>query len=277
MHYIKLLSDCGKDDVALVGGKGAALGELIHIGIPVPLGFAVTTDAYRLYAKDGMSVECKAELHQAFLALEIDRVAVRSSATMEDSSTASWAGQLESYLNVDANGLEDAVLNCWQSMKSARVEKYQEENNPANSALAVAVVVQNMVQSDVSGVCFTANPVSNDRAQIVIEACRGLGELLVQGSITPENYIVDKTTSQILSYSPSNQKTMLNYTEGKQQEVVIPEGSIHGRVLSDENISKLTRLAKLIEDHFGKPQDIEWAIEQGSLYIVQSRPITTLS
>jgi len=277
MQYTKLLSNCGKDDVSLVGGKGAALGELIRIGIPVPSGFVITTNAYRIYAKNGIPPQCKLEIQQAFHALQSDMVAVRSSGTMEDSSTASWAGQLESYLNITENHLLPTVLKCWDSFNSTHAQAYQKQSETSHETRSMAMVVQQQICSDISGVCFTANPVSGEKNEIVIEACRGLGELLVQGKITPENYVMRASDGHVVSHTQANQKVMLMITNGQMHELPVSQEKMQVSILSEGERTKIVETAKKIEGHFGKPQDIEWAIEEGNLYIVQSRPITTLS
>lgn len=246
--YIKQFNDISKDDVNLIGGKGASLGEMANVGIPVPPGFVITTE--------GFQKDIEKEILEAFDRLDTDKVAVRSSAVAEDSSQASWAGQLETYLNVSREDLITKVKECWESIKSERAVDYASQQNLSKEQLMVAVVIQKMVDSQAAGVMFTVNPVSKDKNEVMIESVLGLGESLVQGAVTPDNFIVDKETLEIKSK---------NLQKENEQSI------------SDENIKKIVELGKKIEDHYGNPQDIEWAIDgQNKIWILQSRPITTL-
>lgn len=246
--YIKNFAEISKSDVVLVGGKAASLGELTQAGIPVPPGFVITTEAFQ---KD-----IEKEALSAFDRLNAERVAVRSSAVAEDSSEASWAGQLESYLNISRDDLISKIKECWDSVKSDRALNYAARQNLPEDRLLVAVVVQKMVDSQTAGVMFTVNPISKDKNEIMIESVLGMGESLVQGLVTPDNFIVDKKSLEVKS-------------KDLQKE--------NEQFVDDENIKKLVELGKSIEDHYGSPQDIEWAIDkQGKIWILQSRPITTL-
>jgi len=268
--FIKQLSEVNQQDVKLVGGKAASLGEMLSAGIPVPGGFVITTDAFRT----GLSQELENEILQAFDALKAERVAVRSSAVAEDSISASWAGQLETYLNTTKGELLNAVTKCWESIKSGHAAAYAAEHGVDESQQAVAVVVQAMVDSETSGVLFTANPVTENRDEVIIEAVYGLGELLVQGMVTPETLRIDKSTGKVSHRLPSKQRTKLIHKNGKNQEA--PVASSAKPIISDRNIKDLVTLADKIERHYKVPQDIEWAIRGDQLFIVQSRPITTL-
>jgi phosphoenolpyruvate synthase/pyruvate phosphate dikinase len=266
------LQSVGHTDLAQIGGKAASLGELIRIGQPVPQAFVVTTDAYR----SGLSDAISHDILNHFDNLRCERVAVRSSAVAEDAKGASWAGQLESYLNVQRDGLTEAISDCWQSMDSARAEGYARHNHINRSDRAVAVLVQKMVDSEVAGVMFTANPVTQDRNQIVIEAVRGLGELLVQGEETPESLIADKATGAVFERVPSRQVNMMVYKDGRNTLVSVSDILKQAPLLSPDLCRELIRRGVEIETRFKAPQDIEWAVENGRLYILQSRPITTL-
>lgn len=245
--YIKFFNEISKNDISLVGGKAASLGEMTKAGFPVPAGFVITTEAQGVINKD--------EIFQAFNALNAEKVAVRSSAVAEDSSQASWAGQLETYLNVSRDDLINKVRECWNSIKSERALSYAGGQNLSEDDLYVAVVVQEMIESKVSGVMFTANPVTSDKGEIMIESVLGLGEQLVQGSVTPDNFIVNKENGEIKSKDLQGEQT-----------------------ISDEIVNKLVELGKKIEDHYGSPQDIEWAIDnEGKIWILQSREVTTMS
>jgi len=247
MTQIKTFQEISKSDVAIAGGKGASLGEMTQAGIPVPGGFIVTTDAYNQPLDEK-------EIFAAFDKLEAQYVAVRSSATAEDSGSTSWAGQLETYLNVTKENLIDSIKKCWASIKTARATSYAQSNNIPGDKQKVAVVIQKMVDSQMAGVMFSANPVTSDRNQIILESCFGLGESLVQGLVTPDNFLIDKKSLTII-----NKNLTLN-------------------TLSDNQVIELSKLAILIENHYNFPQDIEWAIDQNNkIFILQSRPITTLN
>lgn len=246
--YIKNFSEISKNDTNLVGGKAAALGELTNSDFPVPPGFVITTE--------GFQKDVEEEALKAFDNLNADKVAVRSSAVAEDSLQASWAGQLETYLNVSRDDLVNRIKECWESILSDRALSYAEGQDLSDDQLVVAVVIQKMVDSQAAGVMFTVNPVSQDRSEIMIESILGLGEALVQGSVTPDNFLIDKESMEI-----------------KSKDIQ----EIEGQSVSDENIQELVKLGKSIEEHYKSPQDIEWTIDkEGKIWILQSRPITTL-
>lgn len=249
MSYIKTFDQISKDDVQNVGGKGASLGEMFNARLPVPPGFVIATEAYN----KPLTPALEKEIFNAFEHLKTKKVAVRSSAIAEDSKTSSWAGQLESYLNIAKENLIKNIKKCWSSIKSERALAYANERNLSEEQLTVAVVVQKMIDSEVSGVTFTANPITNNLNEIMIESGFGLGELVVGGMITPDNFIVNKKTLKIKN------KTIQNKSS-----------------LSDWQIKKLAKLSLQIEKLFKSPQDIEWALEKNKFYILQSRPITTL-
>lgn len=205
-------------------------------------------------------------------------VAVRSSATAEDLPTASFAGQQSTYLNIfGEEGVVKAVKDCWASLFEPRAIFYRVQNNFEHMKVGLAAVVQMMVQSEKAGVCFTVDPISQDKNIISIEAAYGLGEVVVSGSITPDTYNVDKNNFKILSKKIAKQPWMLVKIEGKNQHAEIKEEMRGNQKLSDLEIKDLAKIAAKIEQHYGFPQDIEYAFEKGNLYIVQSRPITTLT
>jgi rifampicin phosphotransferase len=246
MTQIKTFQEISKSDVAIAGGKGASLGEMIQAGIPVPDGFIITTDTYNKPLDEK-------EIFTAFDKLETQYVAVRSSATAEDSSNTSWAGQLETYLNVTKDNLIESIKKCWASIKTDRALCYAKENNIPKDKQKVAVVVQAMIDSQMAGVIFTANPITSDRQQIILESCFGLGESLVQGLVTPDNFVIDKENFTII-----NKNIVLNS-------------------LTNNQVIELAKLSIKIENHYNYPQDIEWAIDKNNkIFILQSRPITTL-
>lgn len=265
---VRNLRDVGRGDVQTVGGKAASLGELLQAGIAVPPGFVVTTMAF---GRD-MTPDLQQDVLAAFDELGFDRVAVRSSAVAEDSGAASWAGQLETYLNIGREGLIEAIQKCQRSIQSEHAQAYATEHRIGSDQQAVAVVVQGMVVSDISGVLFTANPITGRRDEYMLEAAYGLGELLVQGEITPES-IVMTSDGQVIDRAPSRQRSKLVYKDGANRTVAIDEP---GEIVSDQLLVQLAQAGRAIEAHYGTPQDVEWAVQDGKLYIVQARPITTI-
>jgi len=204
-------------------------------------------------------------------------VAVRSSATAEDSSQASWAGELESYLNVTRQNLLGMVKKCWSWLFTERAIFYRNEKGLRRSHVSVAVVVQKMVQSEIAGVCFTVHPVTRDKNQMIIEACFGLGESLVGGEVTPDAYVLDKRHWEILDINVSEQE-MMRTRKGPAGvfRKPVPGKLRHRQKLDGRQIVALAKICAAIEKHYKFPCDIEWALEKGKFYIVQSRPITTL-
>lgn len=277
MKNIYSFQEITKDMSDIVGGKGASLGELSRAGVPVPPGFVITTNAYKEIRDHVKKIEdFEQEILKSFDGLEVERVAVRSSAIAEDSPSFSWAGQLESYLNVKRDKLLENIQMCWKSIQSPRALAYAEGQNIPTDKLLVAVVIQTMVDSEASGIMFSINPLNKNEDEIMIEAGRGLGETIVQGMITPNSFVVDKKTMEIKLKNISNQKLMMIYKTGETIEVSIPDELKNSPVLQDNEIQELARLAIQIEQHYGTPQDIEWASFRAKFYILQSRPITTL-
>lgn len=251
MGYTKRFEEILIHETALVGGKGASLGALHQRNIPVPSGFVVTTDAFRHFqAFNAVPEGLEDEILEHIEELHAPLFAVRSSATVEDSSAASWAGQFESFLHVAPGNVMDAVRSCWNSSRAARVEAYRRTHGVTKNDIALAVVIQTMVPSRVSGVCFTAHPVSGNSDEMLIEAVEGVAQSLVDGTTNPDRYLVKKMNSSIVEKI--------------------------GQRLSDEQILMLCRLCQSIENHAQAPQDIEWAFDGTQIYIVQSRPITTM-
>lgn len=314
MIYIKWFDQISKEDVASAGGKGANLGELTRAGIPVPPGFVVLSsayfallDAHRLRiqlhqllathdARDPRQLETVAKkCRQLILQSEIPAaiaseiftayhklgshtpVAVRSSATTEDLPAASFAGQQESYLNItgDANVLIK-VRQCWASLFGARSIFYRVEQKFDHFKVGIAVPVQQMVQSESSGVIFTVDPISTDRDKLIIEAVWGLGDYIVQGVVSPDHYVVNKTSGEIISKNVSKQEVMEVRSTYGVKEVKVPLKIRAKQKVSDQIIVKLAEIGKKIHQHYYFPQDIEWAYANKKIYITQSRPITTL-
>ena len=310
--FVKSLKEVSKHDIGLAGGKGASLGELLKARIPVPPGFVVIASAFdRFLHETGLLVEIEAimrkvnhkdvnsveeasmkvrdlardaefpadigkEILQEFSKLGAKHVAVRSSATAEDSSIASWAGELESYLNVTEKRLLYSVKKCWSSLFTPRAIFYRFEHGLHDQRVSVAVVVQKMIQSDVSGICFTVHPVTKDINQMIIEAGYGLGEAIVGGKITPDTYVVHKKEKSILEKNVSEQAMMIVKNPKGTKEVPVPKSKSGKQKLSDKQILELAGICQQIEKHYKYPQDIEWAYSDGKLHILQSRPITTL-
>ncbi len=318
--FTERFNNLSKNDIAIAGGKGASLGEMARAGFQVPLGFVVVAAAFeRFLAETDLNVEVAAilkrvnykdinlvdkasnqirdliadekfpkdigeEVKKEFKKLGAKFVAVRSSATAEDSTVASWAGELESYLNIGEAGLLEAVKKCWSSLFTPRAIFYRFEKNLHEQKVLVAVVVQAMVQSEVAGIVFTAHPVTEDRNQMVIEAGWGLGEAIVGGLITPDTYVIDK--SKVKSQK-SKSNSIIDKNISEQAMMIIRQGSGTAKVavnkekqgeqkLADGKIIELAKICQKIETHYNFPQDIEWALEKGKFYITQSRPITTL-
>lgn len=309
--------DVGKDDVGVVGGKGANLGEMTKAGFPVPEGFIITAQAYysflrennlvtkikhilstvnvekpqslmqvskyiKKYILDGkISLELAKEIFSAYQTLShplgYALVAVRSSATAEDLPTASFAGQQETFLNVKGEAvLLDKVKHAWASLFNERAIFYREEQKFSHFKVGIALVVQKMVQSEKSGVMFTIDPITNDKSKIIIEAIYGLGELIVQGAATPDHYEVSKKDLAILSKNNATQKTMLKKVGTENKEVKLSERIGSKQKITDNNIIDLALLGRKLEKHYYFPQDVEWAIEKGKIYLTQTRPVTTL-
>lgn len=257
--------------VGCAGGKGASLARMTVEGLPVPPGFVVPSealaeavDAERLAAlaragdHDAAQRLVQAaepggsEVDEAYAQLGGGPVAVRSSACAEDSDTASYAGQQETFLNVSgAAEVRRRIVDCWASFFSERALFYRARKGSVDD-LRMAVVVQQMVDPRKSGVLFTVDPVQRRRDRMVVEAVFGLGEQAVSGHVTPDHYVVDRTG------------------------VVKRERLANGGVLAPDELVQLAWLGRTLEERFGGPQDIEWAIADGELYLLQSRPVTTL-
>lgn len=310
-------SEIDKNDLGLVGGKGANLGEMTKAGFPVPNGFAITTISYDAFLKQNniittineflkqVDVNDPDQLNSASkkiqnvvkeseipddVATDIVKyykklsgpfssalVAVRSSATAEDLPGMSFAGQQATYLNIQGqNNLLMAVRECWASLFTARAIFYRDQNKIHQNKVKISVIVQKMIQSEVSGVMFSINPVNNEKDKIIIESVWGLGELIVQGSVVPDTYVVQKETFSILSKEISEQKVMLIRKGGHTFENDVPKKLFDKQKIKDSDIVKLAKLSDALQKHYYFPQDSEWAYEKGKIYIVQTRPVTTI-
>ena len=296
----------------MVGGKGANLARLARAGHPVPGGFLITTEAYRSFVDSNdlkgkilpkiegiqaddpeilkevsdtirawfsagtMSSELVTVLSEAYDAIGRKPVAVRSSATAEDLPDMSFAGQQDTFLNVVGDeDLSKAVVDCWSSLWTARAIGYRARNSIDHGEVELAVVVQEMVESEASGVLFTANPVTGVRSETVIDATLGLGEALVSGQVEPDHYVVDTTKDGILSKALGDKAVVIR-GEADGGVVTVRENAGELQALPDEQILALVQLGGRVATEYDFPQDIEWAWAEGKLYLLQSRPITSL-
>ncbi len=315
-----------KEDIPVVGGKNSSLGEMIHAGLPVPPGFAVTAYSYEKYIEEKRIAEqiykiiretvtdlndpkqydvaskkirelmektlmpkdiedairtAYKELNQR-LKLKDTFVAVRSSATAEDLPDASFAGQQETYLNVrGADDLINKVIKCWSSLFTPRAIFYRNEKGFPHEKVFISVGVQKMVNSGCAGVMFTINPVTGNRDEIVIEGNYGLGETVVSGVVNPDDFVVDKSTTTIKERRIARKTVeyIRDPKTGKTVHLEVPAEKQKITCIEDRELTALAELAKKIEKHYGKPMDIEWAIDQDldypeNMFIVQARPET---
>ncbi|MFC1801372.1 phosphoenolpyruvate synthase [Nanoarchaeota archaeon] len=225
-----------------------------------------------------MGVDQKSKVEDVMKADTEELVAVRSSATAEDLPEASFAGQQATFLNIKGREqLLEAVRGCWASLFTARAIYYRTKNNFPHDKVFIAVVVQKMVNSDSSGVMFTINPATNKEDEIIIEAALGLGEAVVSGAVNPDLYIVEKSTLKIKTIEVKEQfiKIVKDPETGQTSEKKLTPEEEKQQVLNEKQIQELARIGRNIEKHYGKPMDTEWAIEKGTIYIVQARAVTT--
>ncbi len=310
--------EVSKQDIPLVGGKGANLGEMTGAGIPVPQGFIVTAAAYfdfieksgirskikslldpvdvhdsrqlqdnaakvqELVVEAKMPPEIAEEIRKAYVKMGKGLVAVRSSATAEDLPEASFAGQQATFLNIEGEDeVVKAVQKCWASLFGARAIFYREEQGFEHFKVGIAVPVQHMVQSESAGVMFTVEPTTSDKSKITIEAVLGLGEMIVSGDVTPDHYTVSKADMKILEKEVKAQewKLVRDPTAGGDDpnvKINLTSEEQAKQKVTDTEIVQLARIGQQLEDHYDFPQDIEWATEKGKIYIVQTRPVTTI-
>lgn len=330
MNHLKFFKDIHKKDVAIAGGKGASLGEMINNKIPVPDGFVVLANSFDRFLEEThlkeeidarlsevvpedtnsvdkasnvirdvihdvpMPKDLETEILKAFDELDSEFVAVRSSATAEDGAVASWAGELETYLNTTRENVVERVRNCWSSLYTPRAIFYRHEKNLIDHYVSVAVVIQKMIQSEISGIAFTVHPVTEDYDQMIIEAGYGLGEAIVSGQITPDSYVVLKSDMSIFDTNIGQQtrklvksKVLKSIKSIKSKKfdkdddfanewINLSESEGSKQKLTDKQVVELAKICKNIEDHYKFPCDIEWGYTNGKFYITQSRPITTL-
>ncbi len=267
IHPIQVLGET--EVLHEIGGKAHGLGKLIQAGFKVPSGFVITAQNFM-----AMSRELEGAILRYFDELESMFVAVRSSAVAEDGSKDAWAGQFSTYLNTTRDNLLENIINCWESAGSERAKSYALQKSVASGA--IAVVVQEMVAGDVSGVAFSTHPVTGDHNMIVIEACLGLGEPVVSGTLTPDSYIISKDLTVIERRVVNQRKKLVRgKTKALSWRKVSPSDG-EKQKLSDQQIIDIAEMVKRIENHFENPVDIEWTIKADQLYLLQCRPITTL-
>jgi len=300
-----------------VGGKGMSLAKMINAGFPVPDGYHVTTEAYRqfvaannlqtkilpaleavdasfpatletasasinsFFAQSAIPNEIANAIRDSYQKLDTSHLkplAVRSSATAEDLPEASFAGQQETFLNVRGEEvLLDAVKKCWASLWTARAIAYRIKNNIDQNTVALAVVVQEMVDAEAAGILFTANPINGHRDEVVINAAWGLGEAIVGGLVSPDTIIAEKATGKVKSYEVAEKTVLTVQTEKGTSEEPLNDSRRSSKVLNEAQVSELVDIARRIESHYGRPQDIEWCRANYRFFIVQSRPITAMA
>ncbi len=309
------LEEIRKEDIAAVGGKGASLGEMSAIGLPVPRAFVVTSHAFRRFlietgledtlfdGLENLNVEDSKALekaaHKAKTAVMKAKVpesiwdavksaykkmnseglvvAVRSSATAEDLPDASFAGQQETFLNIRGEkNLLEAVQKCWASLYGSRAIYYRSKQGFDDRSVNIAVVVQELVNSEKAGVMFTSHPVTGE-SQTIIEGSWGLGEAVVSGSVSPDKYVFDQRIEKVADRLIANKKIEI-VSDGSHgtKEIEVDPDRQDMQVLSDNEVTKLAMFGKIAEDHYGIPQDVEWSIVDQTIFILQSRPITTI-
>ncbi len=231
----------------------------------------------RLFLEAGIPVEIRDELLVVYADLGGGAVAIRSSATAEDLPTASFAGQQDTYLNVSGEAaLLEAVKKCWASLWTTRAISYRRRQNIDPGSVSLAVIVQRLIPADTAGILFTANPLDGTREQILINAAWGLGEAIVSGQVTPDTVVVDKSSRQILSRETAHKIIMTVLAENGTEEKPVPQSQQNQPVIDDATAEELANYGVQIEALYGLPMDIEWALEDGKISILQARPITKL-
>lgn len=306
--------EINRQRLAEVGGKGANLGEMVQAGFPVPDGFVVTAQAYfrfielnklepkirallepldvnnsqklqkaakqvqDLILKATMPEDLAQAIKQAYQKLgKNTSVAIRSSATAEDLPDASFAGQQATFLNIHK---EKNVLKytqaAWASLFEARAIFYRANQGFDHFKVGIAVPVQRMVQSDVSGIMFSINPINNNDETVIVEAIWGLGENIVQGAVTPDRYVITKKNWQVTEAQKVKQTVEMVRKMGRTKNYSVPKSRQEKRKLTDSQAIALAKLAVKLQEHYDHPQDSEWAIEDGDIFLVQTRPITTI-
>jgi len=315
MPDILWLEEIRKEDIAAVGGKGASLGEMSAIGLPVPRAFVVTSHAFRrfliesgiektlfaglanldvedsgelekaanrardLVMKARVPASLKQRVKEAYQQMDGGRmvVAVRSSATAEDLPDASFAGQQETFLNIRGEkNLLLAMQKCWASLYGARAIYYRAKQGFDHQSVNIAVVVQHLVNAEKAGVMFTSHPVTGEPLSI-IEGSWGLGEAVVSGSVSPDKYVFDQRSEKVIDRLIANKRyQIISDGDHGTKTVEVPRDQQDAPLLSDEEVRKLATFGRIAETHYGVPQDVEWAVMGNEIFILQSRPITTI-
>ena len=278
--------DPGADDVLLFGGKAASLAKL-GSAARIPPGFSISVDSYSSWVDDGsdqMPPDVSAEIKEAYKVLErtsavIDvPVAVRSSAVDEDGIGESFAGLHDTFLNViGADPVIEAVIKCWRSLSNQHAIDYRVANGLEVESARMGVVVQQLVFADVSAVAFSANPISGNRKEVVINASFGLGEAVVGGLVTPDTIVIKRSDLSQQSLTIGAKESMTVRTENGTDEKPVPRIMRGMPALSEDQATEIAELVVKLEKHNGWPVDIECAIHGSQLYLLQCRPITTLS
>ena len=312
-NFAESLNKISQQDLSRVGGKAANLGEMIGAGLPVPGGFVVVVNAYAKFIKfnklkikiekllmnlesnelediEKVSREIKSffekgeipsdllyQIYDFYEKMGSPEVVVRSSSILEDSPATSFAGQYDSFLNVKGKKqLLESIKHCWASLWNTRALSYRLKQNIDSTELAHAVIIQQQISAEKSGVLFTANPLNNRRDQMLINSSWGLGEAIVSGDVTPDQWIVHKRSQEILEEKIAVKDVMTIRKNEGTKLVDVPRKKVKQLSLGKWEIHNLLKLGKTTEDHFNCPQDIEWSFYENKIYLVQSRPITTL-
>lgn len=304
---IKFFEDIKENDK--VGGKGSSLAKMYQNKFNIPNGYVITSNMFDDFLKENnvkekiqriikgcniydekdienksneiiqivskcyISDPMKKEIISNFKKLNCKYVAVRSSATSEDGKTHAWAGQLDTFLNVNETNIIESVKKCWISIFNSRAIFYRLKNNDTSN-ISVAVIVQKMLQSDISGIAFSINPTNNNPNEIVVEGILGLGEAIVSGKVTPDTYIVDKENLKLISKTIQKQKTKLIKVNSINKFVEVQDGN--SQKIEDKIILELSSLIKKLEKFYNFPVDVEFGILDNKIYILQCRPITTV-
>jgi len=306
------LDTCSPYSLEAIGGKAQNLGKLTSAGFPVPQGIVIPTYTYESYTKNkvkneltlllesinydnernieekskqikklilNISFQSKLEKEIIETLQKLDKNslwAVRSSAAAEDLPEASFAGQQDSFLNVSAEQITTFIKKCWASYWNKRAITYRHNNNINHLSGGIAVVIQRMINADKSGVLFTSDPRGKRKSTMILESIYGLGEAIVSGLVTPDQFAINKQTGKIVKQNINKQTVQIKYLNGKNKTCTVPDEEQNKPSMNPSLIKQLVKLGKQIETYFNTPQDIEWSIENDNIYILQSRPITTI-
>lgn len=309
--FITKLDNVKAKEFSLVGGKSRNLIELLKLRINIPKGFCVNKLAYEKFViSNGIDIEIerltglyecgKIDIEEyssqikdcfnrgklsedirrnilfEYVKLGKKRVAVRSSAMAEDLLWASFAGQQDTFLNVETEtNLIKCIIDCWASLWSERAIDYRKNSDFDQNDISIAVIVQIMIDSDISGVLFTKNPI-NQKSEIMINSSYGLGEMIASGQISPDTYICEYDSGKVIFSEIGAKEKMMKYVRNSGNQIVsVPRNLQRNFSLSSEQLGVIISIGKIIEKHYNIPQDIEWAFENDKVYILQTRPITT--